>query len=225
MRPLLLVPLLFGAVPAFAQVEEIDQVEPGKGEWQAETLGSYGGTDDHQIEVIAGVTDRLVLGMQAEFEGRRLEGWGPVALYRFSDPETSPVGLGLETQIEIDRGGRLGEAELRGIVDRRSPNWWVQANLMLRHQRDEGKRGTNLAYAASVQHALGDKAWLGIEASGRAVRLGGDPEAAAQGEHYAGPSLTVELGGDTVELGAAWLQRLAGGGPKSEPRVFLQFTF
>ena len=70
MRHLLLLPLLFGALPALAQVEELDQVEPGKGAWQAETLGSYGGADDHQIEVIAGVTDRLVLGMRAEFEGR-----------------------------------------------------------------------------------------------------------------------------------------------------------
>jgi hypothetical protein len=225
MRHLLALPLLLGAVPAFAQVEELDQVEPGKGEWQAETLGSYGGTDDHQIEIIAGLTDRLVLGMQAEFEGRRLDGWGPVALYRFTDPEKDPVGLGIETQIEIDRGGRLGEAELRGIVDRRAPNWWVQANLMLRYQRDDGARGTNVAYATSVQHALGDKAWLGIEASGRAVRLGGNPETAPQGEHYAGPSLTIELGDDTVELGAAWLQRLAGEGPKSEPRMFVQFTF
>lgn len=225
MRHLLFLPLLLAAAPALAQVEELDQVEPGKGEWQAEYLGSYGGTDDHQIEVIAGVTDSLVLGVQAEFEGRVLEGWGPVALYRLSDPEKDPVGLGLETQIEIDRGGHVGEAELRGIVDRRSPKWWVQANLMLRYQRDEGERGTNLAYATSVQHALGDKAWLGIEASGRAVRLGGDAQAAPQGEHYAGPSLTLELADDKVELGAAWLQRLAGAGPKSEPRLFVQFTF
>jgi hypothetical protein len=225
MRHLLLLPLLFAPVPALAQVEELDQAEPGKGEWQAEYLGGYGGTDAHQIEVIAGVTDRLVLGMQAEFEGRALDGWGPVALYRFSDPEKDPVGSGLETQIEVDRHGRLGEAELRGILDRRSPHWWVQANLMLRYQRDEAERGTNVAYATSVQHALGDKMWLGIEASGRAVRLGGDPGAAPQGEHYAGPSLTLELADDAVELGAAWLQRLAGEGPKSGPRVFVQFTF
>lgn len=225
MRHLLFLPLLFVAAPAFAQVEELDQVEPGKGEWQAEYLGSFGGQDDHQLELITGVTDKLVLGVQAEFEGRVLEGWGPVALYRFSDPEEKPVGLAAETQIEIDRGGRLGEAELRGIVERRTPAWWLQANVMLRYQRDDGARGTNVAYATSVQHALGEKAWLGIEASGRALRLGGDAQAAPQGEHYVGPSLTLELADEKLELGAAWLQRLAGDGPKSEPRVFVQFTF
>ncbi|MDT8757925.1 hypothetical protein MZO42_04380 [Sphingomonas psychrotolerans] len=225
MRHLLFLPLLCAAAPAFAQVEELDQIEPGKSEWQAELLGSYGGTDDHQIELITGVTDQLVLGVQAEFEGRRLEGWGPVALYRFSDPEEKPVGLAGEVQIEIDRGGHLGEAELRGIVERQTRAWWLQANVMLRYQRDEGERGTNVAYATSVQHALGDKAWLGIEASGRALRLGGSPEAAPQGEHYAGPSLTLELAEEKLELGAAWLQRLSGEGPNSEPRVFVQFTF
>jgi hypothetical protein len=225
MRHLLFLPLLFAAAPAFAQVEELDQAEPGKGEWQAEYLGSFGDVDDHQLEVITGVTDKLVLGLQAEFEGKRLEGWGPVALYRFSDPDEKPVGVAAETQIEIDRGGRLGEAELRGIVERQTRAWWLQANVMLRYQRDEGEQGTNVAYATSVQHALGDKAWLGVEASGRAVRLGGDPDAAPQGEHYAGPSLTLELADEKVELGAAWLQRLAGAGPKSEPRIFVQFTF
>jgi hypothetical protein len=96
---------------------------------------------------------------------------------------------------------------------------------MVRHQREDDATGTNIAYAASAQHALGGSAWLGMEASGRALRLRGDPEAAPQGEHYAGPSLTLELAEDSVELGAAWLQRLGDTGPKSQPRLFVQFTF
>jgi hypothetical protein len=226
MRALLCLPLLVAASPAFAQVEQLTQVEPGKGEWQLEYFGAYGGHDEHAVEAIAGVTDKVAIAVDAEFSGDTFEAAGLGALYRFADPEHAPVGLGVMVSGGIDRDGEFSGAELRGIVDLRRPEWWVQGDLMLRHSREHGHKGTGVAYATSVQRAIGHEiAWLGIEASGRLARISGDHELAPEGEHYVGPSLTVEFAHGDIELGAAWLQRVAGEGPKSQPRVFVQFTF
>ena len=77
----------------------------------------------------------------------------------------------------------------------------------------------------SAQRALGEHAWLGIEGSGRAARIAGSAEVAPQGEHYIGPSLTLQLANDHLEVGAAFLERLDGDGPRDAPRFYVQFTF
>lgn len=114
------------------------------------------------------------------------------------------------------------------IAETRTPKWWVQAALILSQVRDDGERGTGMAYATSLQHSLGEDTWLGIEASGQLVALSGEDEVAPEGQHYLGPSLTIERpigGGNEVEVGIAWLQRVRGRGPGSGPRVFAQLTF
>jgi hypothetical protein len=225
--------LLACTAPALAQdgPEQLDQIEPGAGEWQAEYYGAFGGAGEQSLELLVGVSDRLVLGAEAEFEGPRdglsFDTIALVALYRAVDPEDHPVGVGIKVEASVGRDGRLARLETRAIVERRGPSWWLQGDLILRHVREDGARGTGVAYAASVQHALGGKAWLGIEASGQAARIGGAAELAPQGNHYAGPSLTVErpIGDGEVELGLAWLHRLRGNGPGSGPRIFAQFSF
>jgi hypothetical protein len=127
-------------------------------------------------------------------------------------------------EVSIDRGGRFVGAELRAIAESQTRDWWLQANLMLRHRREESEAGTNLAYVASVQHGPAPF-WYGIEASGRAVRLGGDADAAPAREQYVGPSLTYKRSGAGLELGLAWLVRIAGKGAPSGPRVFAQLDF
>ena len=74
----------------------------------------------------------------------------------------------------------------------------------------------------------GDDVWLGVEASGQLIRLEGDAEAAPSGQHYIGPSLTIErrLGASSeVEMGIAYLRRVERLGPGSSARLFVQFGF
>jgi hypothetical protein len=224
MRKLLLAPLLLAATPAFAQVETLDQIEPGAGEIQVELFTGPGGS---VVEVLAGVTDRIVLGAEAELEDGKLEELGLVGLLRLLDPEERPVGVGIGASASIDRHGKWSGAEGRLIIERRNASWWLQGDAIVRHKREDGHGGTGLAYAASAQRrVLG--AWFGIEASGRLARISGDEELAPAGEHYAGPSLTFdrEIGEHKeVEIGLAWLERLKGHGSNAGPRAFAQFSF
>ncbi|MCP3728911.1 hypothetical protein M9978_00565 [Sphingomonas sp. MG17] len=228
MKKLIAIAALLFASPVLAQgPESLDQLEPGGGEVQLEWLGDFGGEGEQGLELLFGVSDMLVIGAEAEFEGPReglvFEEASAVVMWRFADPGDVPVGLGLMGEVAVDRGGRVSGLEARGIVEVQRGGWWLQGNAMLRHMREDGERGTGLAYSASVQRDVGGL-FVGIEASGQAVRLGGEFGLG----HYAGPSVTFEheFGDEReVEIGLAWLERLKGDGAPSGPRVFVQFTF
>ncbi|EIZ81364.1 hypothetical protein WSK_0071 [Novosphingobium sp. Rr 2-17] len=228
--------MLAAASPGLAQEaqegpEQIEQIEPGSGEWQAEYYGAFGGAGNQSAQLLVGLSGRLMLGAEAEFQGPRdrllFDSFGPLLLYRAIDPDQHPVGLGLELQASLGRDGAFEGVDARVIVERRAADWWLQGNLILRNAREDGSDGTSLAYAASVQRSLAGETWLGVEVSGQLKRLAGATELAPQGRHYAGPSLSAEvpIGGNPVELGLAWLQRLCGDGAGSGPRIFAQFSF
>lgn len=221
------------AGPAFAEgPEQLEQLEPAKGEWQVEYFGLFGkGADEreHSIQVMAGVTDRLALGVEIESSwadsALKIESFVPTALYRFSDALEDPVGIGLEIQAGIDRHGDFTGAEARLIAEKRSPAWWVQADLILRHTRDDGTSANSVAYAWALNRAVTDRLWLGVEGSGQAARLSGSAPAH---EHFVGPSLTYELdlGADReAEIGIAYLRRLGSEGPPDTARFFIQLGF
>ncbi|WP_152664082.1 hypothetical protein [Sphingomonas sp. SRS2] len=223
--------IMLAAAPAQAGIESIAQLEPEAGEWEAEWFGAFDGDGEQEFELLTGLTDQLALGGEVEFEGPRhgleFESVAALALWRFTDPDTQPLGFGLMGSAAINRHGDLTRLEARAIGEVKTPRWWLQGNAILRHSRDDGDRGTGLAYSASVQTMFAGL-WLGVEASGQAARLSGDAAAAPRGRHYAGPSLTFEheYGEEfEVEIGLAWLARLRGDGPDSAPRVFVQFTF
>lgn len=230
---MLLAAILVVASPARAQEgpEQIEQIEPGRGEWQAEYYGAFGGAGNQSAQLLVGVFGPLVLGAEVEFQGPHdrllFDSFGPVLLYCAIDPDKRPVGLGVELQASIGRDGTFKGVDARAMVERRADDWWWQGNLILRNAREDGSDGTSLAYAALAQRSLGGGTWLGIEASGQLKRLDGATELAPEGRHYAGPSLTAELpiGGKQAELGLAWLQRLRGDGAGSGPRIFAQFSF
>ncbi|WP_404333504.1 hypothetical protein AB2M62_10410 [Sphingomonas sp. MMS12-HWE2-04] len=226
--------LASAAAPAWAQngPEQLEQIEPDKGEWQLEYFGAFGGSGEQAVEASYAVSDRIVLGAQVEVEGPRggltVESAGLGALVRLIEPTEAPIGLGLQFEVSVDRDGRIAELEGRGIAETRTPKWWLQADLILRRVREDRAQATGLAYATSIQRGLGEDLWAGIEASGQIARLSGEDEAAPAGQHYLGPSLTIErpIGrGAEVELGFAWLQRVRGRGPGSGPRIFAQFVF
>ncbi|WP_145960888.1 hypothetical protein [Sphingosinithalassobacter portus] len=221
------------AGPAAAQsVEQLDQLEPGAGEVQVEYFGAWGGEGEQAFELLAGVTDHLAVGGEAEFEGPRdglmLEQWGVAALWRFADPQEARVATGLMAELGLDRSGALSDITGRFIAESIGERWWWQANLIVRHAREAGERGTGLAYGASVQRALAEQWWLGVEASGQFARLSGAPELAPRGAHWFGPSLTADIElteSSELEIGAAWMFRVVGDGQPSGPRIFLQATF
>lgn len=162
----------FLAVPGIASAapEVIDQLEPEGGEWEVEWQGYFGGEGEQGFEALYGIDDRLALGAEVEFEGPRdgfaFEEASAVLLYRFTDPSDMPVGFGVSGEASIDRGGDFGGFSVRAIVERKRHGWWLQGNAILRHERDDGSKGTGLAYAVSAQAEI-EGFWLGAEASGR----------------------------------------------------------
>ncbi len=225
--------LLLTAQPVAAQsVEQLDQLEPGSGEVQVEYFGAWGGEGEQAFEILAGVSDHLAIGAEAEFEGPRdglvLEEWGIAALWRFADPEAGGIATGVMAELGFDRSGAVSEIGGRFIAESIGERWWLQSNLIARHAREAGERGTGLAYGVSAQHVLADELWLGVEASGQFARLSGEAELAPQGNHWIGPSFTAEIEPtetSELEIGAAWMFRVAGDGQPSGPRIFLQATF
>jgi hypothetical protein len=227
---------LLCAVPAAAAAqgpEQLDQLEPGRAEWQAEYFATVGpdGEGQHATEGMFGLSDRLAVGVEveAEYQDGRLtfETLGPKLVYRFTDGG-APIAMGMQVQLGFDPDARLAEAEARLIMAAENDNWWAQGNLMLR--RLDGGQGaaTNLAYAWSLQHAVTTFAWFGIEASGQSAPLWGGVPATDEHGHFAGPSLTFEWepsAGHELEIGFAYLHRIGGEGARGTGRVFAQLTF
>ncbi|UYY58974.1 hypothetical protein [Sphingomonas sp. S2-65] len=223
MRYTFLLPLLFAAVPAAAQVELLDQIAPESGKGQIQLTTAPGG---ESIQLMSGVSDLLSLGGSLAFEDGVLDETSASAMFRFSKPDQGPLGVAVELTGTLARGGSLGDLEARLILERQSDRWWAQATGIVRHSREGDERGTGLAYVGSLQHKLAG-AWLGVETSGRFARLSGSGEAFGVGQYYAGPSLTLEreLGERDLELGLSWQQRVKGDGARSGPRLYAQFTF
>lgn len=222
--------LLFAwAAPAAAQTAEtVEGLGPRNGRWELEYVGQFGnaqGTPDkrqHSGQSFYGVTDRLALGGETQLSYRS----GPlvkedrlyfdydsaIAIARFSDPERDPIGLGLWVQAGLDvSDGELARIEARFIAEKRTPRWWGQANLMLRRVNEGKQEGGLAAYAFRVRYALGTSTWVGAEASGQALELGGFSRDALDRGHFLGPNLThrFRIGGDNeLHLGASYLRRV-----------------
>lgn len=213
--------------------EQLDQLEPDGGEWQAEYFGQYGSTDgaerQHAIELFYGVSDSFALGVEIEADAEDGElGFGEAgisALYKFNDPEEAPVGLGVMLSARFDGDFVISEAELRVIAEKKTAQWWVQANAMLRHAHEDGEDGELLAYGWNLSHAVTEQLWLGVEGSGQAARLSGF-DLGFEKAHFAGPAVVLDLdmGEDRdVEIGFAWFRRLSDSGPRNTARIFVQF--
>jgi hypothetical protein len=228
--------LAIAIMPAAAYAEgpeQLDQLEPGAGEWQTEYFGLFGkgGEREHALEAMYGVSDRLAVGLEAEGEVSdgdfAFETLGVKALYRFTDPE-APIGVGLQVQLGFDDEAKLAEAEARLIAEAHKDDWWAQANAMLRRTTEDGASSTGLAYGWSLQHTVADVAWFGLEGSGQSAPLSQDAGASAEHGHFAGPSLTFDLQpseGTEIEIGFAYLRRLGGDGPSHTGRLFIQLSF
>jgi hypothetical protein len=227
---------LLCAAPAAALAqgpEQLDQLEPGAGEGQAEYFATIGpdGEGEDALEGMFGINARFAVGVEieAEREGGALafETIGVKALYRLTDDE-APVAVGLQAQLSFDDRARLVEGEARLIAEAKPGAWWLQANAMLRRSGGDEPAATRLAYALSLQRAVTSFAWLGVEASGQSAPLSADTGASAGPGQFAGPSLTLEWEPSEafeVEIGLAYFRRIAGEGPAGAGRLFVQLSF
>lgn len=230
-RPAALAPILAlaAATPAMAQhmPEQLEQLEPGAGKWQAEYAFGKGEGPGHALQLMRGIGDRLALGVEIEFTRERrataFDSAGLAVLWRGAEAGEGRIGWGVKAQAGLGRDGGIGEAEVRLIGDARPRGWRLQGDAMLRRVREDGASATGLAYALSAQRAVGGLS-LGVEASGKLARTGGAAALFPAGSHYAGPSATLEIAG-RIEVSAALLARVAGGGPRTAPRLTIQIVF
>jgi hypothetical protein len=222
--------------PAYAEApEQLDQLEPEGGEWQAEYYGQFGSTDgnerQHSLEIYYGVSDSLAIGVEVEAEAEDGDfGFGEAgisALYKFNDPEEAPLGLGVLLSARLDDEATLSEAEARFIAEKKSDTWWGQANVMLRHVNEDDEKGELLAYGWNLSHSVTDQFWLGVEGSGQIAKLGGF-DLGFDKAHFIGPAAMLELEvaeDKEVEIGFAWFRRLSDESPRNTARFFVQFDF
>lgn len=211
--------LALTAGPLVAQgPEQLEQLEPDRGAWQLEY---YGVARAHSLQALYGISDRLALGLETEVEARggrlSFEGVTPTALFRFSDADAAPFGVGVELQAEFDSELQLSGGEARLILERKDARWWAQGNAMLRTAREAGDWRLSVAYGAAASRAVAPGLWIGIEASGQPETGGG---------HFAGPALTLEhdAGAADFEVGLAYQRRLEGEGPRDSMRLFVQVS-
>jgi hypothetical protein len=221
--------LAFVAVPAAAQTAEtVEGLGPADGEWDLEYVGQFGGANgsadkrQHSGQSFRGVADWLALGGETQLSYRS----GPlvredrlyfdydsaIAIFRFSDAQRDPVGLGLWVQAGLDASdGELARIEARLIAEKQTPRWWGQANLMLRRVNEGRREGTAAAYAVRLSHAVGVSTWVGVEASGQAAELGGFHRRSLDRGQYVGPRVMQQLAigrGNRLQVGVTYLRRL-----------------
>lgn len=229
--------LAFASSAASAQsIEQLEQLEPDQGQWQSEYNGSFGNDAfglGHSLELQYGLTDNLVIGVEAEAE--KMDGdlsfgeVGASAIFKIADPEEDPMGFGVMLSASTD-GHRISNTELRFITEKQNEDWWLQGDLMLRHVHEAEEKGSLLAYGWNISRKVAGPAWLGLEGSGQAARLGGFSDGFEKG-HFVGPALTLEFepaeghGGVDTEIGIAGFRRVGGDGPRNLARIFVQLTF
>jgi hypothetical protein len=114
-----------GTAAMSAGPEQIDQLEPDKGDWQLEYFGTFSGADenDHALEAMVGLSDKLALGIELEGEysdsDLRFDTVAAKALYRLT-PKDAAVGAGMQIEVAFDDQGSLAEVEARLIVSHQS---------------------------------------------------------------------------------------------------------
>ena len=175
-----------------------------KGELEVEArYGRLGGGPDDGEDVIKleagyGVTDRLRVAVQGEFERepggpRRAEAMGIEAVYALG--KLGGIDVAIYGEYEIGFNGNSDAVETKLLLQRKTGAWDLRLNLIAEKPLVSGAP-VELGYAASVDAAVLGEARLGVQAFGA---LGTFSHFAPREEHFIGPVAKFEIGGLGVE--------------------------
>jgi hypothetical protein len=207
--------------------ETVEGLGPDDGHWELEYVGQFGDANgsvdrrQHSGQSFYAISPGLAIGGETQLSYRS----GPlvndrlyfdydsaIAIVRFAHAEEDPVGLGLWLQAGLDASdGEIARLEGRVIAEKKTPRWWAEGNLMLRRVNEREQEGGVIAYSARLRHALEPDTWLGIEASGQALELGGFNRKPLDRGQFLGPSFAREIalrGDAQLQLGITYLRRL-----------------
>ncbi|HEX8415168.1 MAG TPA: hypothetical protein VF637_14990 [Sphingomicrobium sp.] len=209
----------------------IKDLGPAKGEWQLDYTGQFGelGADQegrrHSGQSFYGLSDMIAIGgetllgyrnRRASRNSRLTFDYDSVAaIVRFSDPVRNALGAGLWLQAGLDEDGEVARLEARGIIEKRTPLWWGQANVAYRRVNEERKKGAYLPYAVQISHAVARDLWLGLEASGQLAKVSGFVREPLHKGQFFGPRIATEFRVSRrvrARLGLTYLRRVGGGG-------------
>lgn len=207
-------------------------VEPGKIEIENRYDALAGGADDGEdvikLEAAYGVSRRLRLGLQGEFERepgrpRKAEELGIEAIYALG--KVGGVDVALYGEYAIGFGGP-DKIETKLLLQHRPGPFDLRLNLIAEKELTSGAK-VELGYAAQADVGVaGDEVRIGVQAFGE---LGTFDRLAPRAEHFAGPFARAEIEGLGPEIGlqAGYLFALgrARDDTKGMFRVMLEFEF
>jgi len=180
------------------------RVEAGEPEIEAIYGALDGGADDGEdvirLEASYGVTDRLRLGVQGEWEKepgghRKGEAVGVEAIYALG--KAGGIDFAAYGEYEFGLHGNPDKVETKLLMQHTSGPLDVRFNLIAEKALAHGEK-VELEYAASADvEALGEVR-LGVAAFGQ---LGTFDHFLPRAEHFAGPVAKVEIEGLGPEIG------------------------
>ncbi len=170
-------------------------VEKGETEFEVQydrlTGGPENGEDVVTFEAAYGVSNRLRLGVKAEFErevgsSRKAEELAVEAIYRLGT--AGGIDFAVYGEYALAPHG-ADKIETKLLIQRRSGPWDLRLNLIAEKQLMQGEK-VELGYAASADVAVAPRLRLGVMAFGE---LGTFSEFAPNAEHFIGPSAKFRL--------------------------------
>lgn len=221
--------LLSAPLPALAEegtVGELVRLESEAGVFQAETRVVYINlpTDDEwgwNAALGYGLSDSVQLRAEVATSGtgfdRSVEAVIASVRWVILDPESGPIGFGIQPGLAIDtHTGDIG-SETFIVMQGKAGALDLIGNLLVGSEAgDWDAWGTS--YAARAQTALSDSFTLGGEVAGT---LSGD----GKGAHFAGPTFALALGEDGPVLEGGLFAPLSSEAPDFQARIAIEAEF
>lgn len=185
-------------------------VEPGEVELEARygrlAGGKDAGEDNLRLEAAYGVTGKLRLGVVGEFERgpggpRKAEAVAIEAVYNLG--HSHGWDFALYGELEKGLNGNPDAIESKLLIERRTRNWDLRANLIAEQPLRSGEP-LEFGYAFSLDRAVSDAVRLGVAGFGE---LGTHRRLLPNAEHYWGPVVKWRPGGHghPLKLETGWL--------------------
>ncbi len=159
----------------------------------------------HTLEVEYGLTDRLMMGIYADFEQPDGESFKYIqtrviaARYRFGDYKPDAFNTALYVEYYLPDPGYLGESkealEMRVILERKFDDWKLKLNPKFEKVMSgpDVEEGLEFEYGASLYREIGHEMKAGLEAYGSLGEIVNTKSLDAQ-KHYLVPAMTFEFG-------------------------------